>query len=282
MTSEQVGMCLGTLAPDPMTCDEAAFADMVAGTAQAGFRTVAVWPLHTAAMGDERARRVLDDAGLRVAAVEAVYGWGGGDTPDARGEVRTLCGFAERMGADIVGACVFEPLLTDVDATTAGFAAICDEAAEHGQRVALEFLPWTGIADLATAWRIIDGAGRANGGLLLDTWHWTRQPGGPDFELLRRIPGDRIFYLQLCDAAPTRGDDVMGEAMTNRLLPGDGVVDFTALLDALDDMGADPWVAAEVFNTRLAGRGPAEMARAVRERATAAVRRALPQSMNSR
>ena len=65
-----------------------------------------------------------------------------------------------------------------------------------------EFLPWTGIPDLATAWRIVESAARENAGILLDTWHWQRQPGGPAVDVLRGIPGDRIPVLQVCDCRP--------------------------------------------------------------------------------
>ena len=102
-------------------------------------------------------------------------------------------------------------------------------------------------------------------------WHWQRQPGGPDFELLSRIPGERIHYVQVCDATDSPQPDLFAEAMSARVLPGDGVVDVKALVDALRGIGADPYIAAEVFNAGLAARGPAVMAAAVRDACTAAL-----------
>src|SRR2546422_560660 len=77
----------------------------------------------------------------------------------------------------------------------------------------------------APAWRTGEGAGQAKGGILLDLWHWHRQPGGPAFELLSRIPGERIHYVQVCDATDSPQPDVFAGAMSARVLPGDGVVD---------------------------------------------------------
>jgi sugar phosphate isomerase/epimerase len=58
----------------------------------------------------------------------------------------------------------------------------------------------------------------------------------------------------------------MVEAMTSRLLPGDGVVDFPALLAGLAAIEARPFVATEVFNPSLvADRGPAGAATAMRD-----------------
>ena len=77
--------------------------------------------------------------------------------------------------------------------------------------------------------------------------------------MLRSIPGSRLGYLQLCDAASDAGPDPMTEAMSSRLLPGEGVVDFRGVLAALGAIGAEPVVATEVFNPALlvARGGPA-------------------------
>ena len=90
-----------------------------------------------------------------------------------------------------------------------------------------------------------------------------------------RCPRERIAYLQLCDAGPAPQPDVYVEAMTARRLPGDGVVDLAALLGALDEIGARPFVASEVFSTELAALGPAEAARRVHD-ACAALRSLVP------
>jgi hypothetical protein len=37
-------------------------------------------------------------------------------------------------------------------------------------------------------------------GIVVDCWHWQRQPGGPDLSSWI-APRRRIAYLQLCDAA---------------------------------------------------------------------------------
>jgi sugar phosphate isomerase/epimerase len=171
--------------------------------------------------------------------------------------------FAAALGAHTVVACRLEAGLDPARAAD-GFAALCALAAEHGLRICVEFLPWSGIADLATAWRLVTDAGAPNGGILIDTWHWVRQPGGPDLDLLARIPGERIHYVQLGRAADERAENLFAEAMTARLplapaaTPAGEVVG--ALFATLGKIGADPYVAVEVFNTDLAATGPAAMA----------------------
>ena len=96
--------------------------------------------------------------------------------------------------------------------------------------------------------------------------HWHHQDGGPDFDLLEQIPGERIHYVQACDTVPPRaaGGDYMQQAMGNRRLPGEGDVDIARLLRTLDAIGADPWFAYEVFNQGLAAGGAETMARTLR------------------
>jgi sugar phosphate isomerase/epimerase len=131
--------------------------------------------------------------------------------------------------------------------------------------VCLEFLPWTAVAQLATAWALVQKTGLANVGLVLDTWHFRRQPGGPDYEVLEAIPGDRVRYVQVSDAAAEPEADLMTEALTRRLLPGDGVIDFDRLQSSLAAIGADPVYATEVYNTPLALTGAQDIALALQQ-----------------
>ena len=85
------------------------------------------------------------------------------------------------------------------------FAGLCDRAAEHGLLVALEFVPESSVPDASVAARIIRDADRPNGGVCLDAWHHFR--GANDEALLRELPADKVFLLQLCDGTMVPEDD---------------------------------------------------------------------------
>lgn len=268
-----VGMCVAALLPDPMVCDLESFAAIARATADAGFETISLWPMHARAVGFERAAEILAGTGLRMPVVEAAMQWSRGDTPELRAEIDEFVAAAERFGARIAGACMLEPRLASLERAAEGFGILCEALGRHGLQVSLEFLPWTGVPDLATAWRIVEAAGSAYGGILLDTWHWQRQPGGPAPDLLRRIPGERISYLQLCDCAALPAPDAFTEAMTDRRLPGQGSVDFGAVQALLDEIGATPFAAAEIFSAELLARGTGQAARAMRRACSDVLRR---------
>jgi sugar phosphate isomerase/epimerase len=142
----------------------------------------------------------------------------------------------------------------------AGLAALCDLAADRGLAISLEFMPFSGVPTIADAVRLVEAADRENLGFVLDTWHWTRQPGGPDLATLRSIPPERIHLFQLNDTAAVPGEDLRLETL-DRLLPGEGTADIRGLAAVLDEIGATPVVVSEVFSTSLAALEPAENAR---------------------
>jgi sugar phosphate isomerase/epimerase len=155
-----------------------------------------------------------------------------------------------------------------MEATVANLAAVADRAAEVDVAICVEFLPWSGIPDITTCWEILRRTEQPNVGVLLDSWHWHRQPGGPygrHAETLASMPGEAIRVFQLCDAGAEPWDDPMAECLADRPLPGEGVVDHDHLFGLLRDISADPVVAPEVFNTGLTALGMGPMARRIVE-----------------
>jgi sugar phosphate isomerase/epimerase len=152
------------------------------------------------------------------------------------------------------------------------FGGLCDRAAGFGARVHLEFIPFTIVRTLRIAWDLVRAAGRPNGGLVFDTWHFFR--GEPDFDVLETVPGDRIFCVQLDDAlAVPRG--TLREETSHRLLPGDGALDLVTAIRALHRIGALRWVGPEVISPDLAALPVAEAAALAVDRTRAVVAAAL-------
>jgi sugar phosphate isomerase/epimerase len=108
-----------------------------------------------------------------------------------------------------------------------GIRSVGEEGRRCGVRVVLEPVQrefahyWTIVSSLAEAAALVDEAG-AEVGLMYDVWHLWREP----LDEIGRYR-DRIGGVHVADwREPTRNTN-------DRILPGDGVIDFGPILEAL-------------------------------------------------
>jgi sugar phosphate isomerase/epimerase len=183
-------------------------------------------------------------------------GWDGPPAPSAVEVVDR----AAAMGARSITVIEVTGVAPPLEMAAAAFATLCDLARQAGILMHIEPFPWSGISDFGFAADIVAGAGRSNGGILLDTWHLFR---GPDLGLApARLDPRTIFGLQINDVRPAARDSVPYEAMHDRLLPGAGAAgaDIRKLLLELRDVGCDAPMGVEVFSDELAMLPPREIA----------------------
>lgn len=257
-------LCLGAIGTT-------SFAERVRAAAANGFAGISMWMSHydearAEGLSNADMRAILDREGVALAMLEYITAWAKGPAERAAAveETARICGIARELGSDTVLAVTMEPAI-DPTAATEGLALACDVASGYGQRLGVEFLPWTGIPNLAAAWPLVRDAGRPNAGLVLDTWHWFRS--GPDPDLLRTIPGEKVIHLQISDAPAEPEPNVVEETIGRRLLPGEGDIDLAGLLRLLDETGRQGPTAVEVFSDWLRGHAPVEGARLAAEAA---------------
>ncbi|MGK7235540.1 sugar phosphate isomerase/epimerase family protein [Streptomyces hygroscopicus] len=226
----------------------------VAAAAGAGFAGIGlrVSDYSHADMSDGQIRDLLDRHGVRVLEMEHNWDWAKGE--DAAEEA--MFSFADRIGIRHLNVPMFaEHPLPDL---VEPFGALCDRAAEHGVLVGFEFLPYSHVRTLGEAWQVVAAAGRPNGGITLDLWHWFRSGARP--EDLAGIPPLRDHHPSAVRRTPPARprSDRRGPA---RLLPGQGAGDTLGVLRALRDHGVSAPVSVEVFSDDLDTRPAAEAAR---------------------
>ena len=243
------------------------FEQRVAAAADAGYVGIGLWfgdyvKLRSEGRTDADLRAVLDHHGLRVTEFEALRGWAGqGDAlATSREQEATIHAMADALGPG--GSFqVLGPYPGPPEQAAEALAGVCDRAAEHGLRGAIEFLPeMTNIPDAGSAWELAQLADRPNAGLCVDSWHVFR--GGRGLALLEQIPAERIFCVQINDGPEPRVyDDYYRDCTETRLPPGDGNFDLPAFIRTIDDLGvATPW-SVEVLSRELqATETPAELA----------------------
>ena len=205
-----------------------------AGYSHVGLRLIPATPTEvrhpmigdTPLVRETRAR--LDATGIRVLDIEILR-----LTPQTR--VAGDCLAAIETGASL-GATFALVAGNDPDEARLAdrFAELCDLAARYRIRPHLEFMAWTDAKDLVQAARIVERAGRANGGILIDAFHFSRSRCR--IADIAGVPAARFGYLQLNDvpaAIPATNDGIVAEARAERRFPGDGDLDLAALVGAL-------------------------------------------------
>jgi sugar phosphate isomerase/epimerase len=248
------------------------FQRRIAATRAGNFTGLSLWGrdyqvARDEGLSDTDIRLLLADHGLAVAELDPAWWWlpGAADIrmpPEHDGErifafgERELFAVADAVGARSLNAVDVFGGPWSLDEAATAFAGLCDRAAEHGLLVHLEFLPWSRIPDLTTAWQVVREAGRTNGGLMLDAWHYFRS--APDGELLRSIPGASILGVQLCDAPAAAETNPLHATLHERLLPGDGELALGTLLADLRATGTRAPLGVEAFSDALHAVDPEE------------------------
>ncbi|NGO68865.1 sugar phosphate isomerase/epimerase family protein [Streptomyces boncukensis] len=200
-------------------------------------------------------RGVLDSHGVAIGELQILFAWHFGDSypeyqqmaRDREQHMYELCG---TFGIDRIKTVIMTP--TDLPPhaeVVERFAAVCDRAAEHGVSVAMETQSVHPGFDYADTADLILDADRPNGGFVVDAWHFFRDPD--PWTALDRLPADKIFGLELRDAAAEPHESRLDDCLHHNKLPGEGDFDLVRLIRELDAKGVDVRISAEILSAEL-------------------------------
>jgi sugar phosphate isomerase/epimerase len=154
-------------------------------------------------------------------------------------------------------------LVSSVEVSDAvyGRVAACAEIFNgSGVRLALEFLPYSGIRTLAAARDVCARVGYEACGILIDTLHLLRS-GGTSHDVAA-LSAAEIACVQLADAPAELPADLADESRNARLLPGAGAFDTPGFVAALHNIGYTGTVSVEVLSAQLRTLSPDALAAA--------------------
>jgi sugar phosphate isomerase/epimerase len=194
-------------------------------------------------MGLWTLRAMLEDNGIVHIEVEMLGDWFATGERRRRSDAirRDLLEAAQVLGARHikVGGEIhghpwpFEKMASD-------FHDLCRDAADIGSRIAFEIMPFGTIADLASGMRLVETAGHAAGGLILDLWHVARS--NIDFADVAALPGRYLFAVELDDADSSVVGTMLEDTLDRRQLCGEGALDVPSFIAAIRATGFDgPW-----------------------------------------
>lgn len=235
---------LSTLSLANLTVGRTPQTELIEAAAAAGFgkvgpllMTATSQPLQYEVIGQPKVIRevkaALKDTGVRVFDIEAFV-----ISPETDlDRFKPALELGAELGASHISAIGTEFSSADSFLSTKQrvdlFANLCDQAAQFGLTVGVEFMLYRDIRTWQEALQLVEASGCRNAGLILDLLHFHRA-GGRAADLAN-IPVTRLAYAQLCDCTGTSPalDGLPLEARTSRLHLGDGVISLNSILDQL-------------------------------------------------
>jgi sugar phosphate isomerase/epimerase len=196
-------------------------------------------------------KSILEDTGMKYFELEILMDW------YLDGEARTKSDHCRRrfieLGAGLgmrnlkIGANPFDKNPADFARMTDEFAKLCQDVATIGATVAIEFMPFSPIRNVAEALKVAEGANQPNGGLMVDHWHVAR--AGTPYSEVARIPARFIKGVELDDVGAQVKGSLFDDSTFNRQLCGEGAGDCRAFVDALEQAGCTlPYYGVELIS----------------------------------
>ncbi len=167
----------------------------------------------------------------------------------------------QELGTDLVLVCssCHPQALGGIDRAAADFYELGERAAKRNLRVGFEALAWgRHVNDHRDAWEIVRRPDHKNVGLILDSFHTLARKIDP--ETIRRIPGDKIFFVQLADA-PLIDMDLLYWSRHFRNMPAEGDLPVVDFMKAVMATGYSGPVSLEIFNDQFRGGHPKTIAK---------------------
>jgi sugar phosphate isomerase/epimerase len=230
------------------------FTDRIAAAATAGFAGLGMLlrdyqDASSSGLSDADLRKIVDDLDVCVPEVEFLSGWwlDGEEGAAARESESQLLHMADLFGARHlnVRAGARSDSQADIEDAASMFAGLCDRAADHGLLVAMEFMGISEIKDVGAANELVRLADRANGGLVIDAYHYFRSTSTE--EDLREVASDQVNCIQLSDLIG-EGEWSLEETTQRRMPCGEGDLDLVGLINVLDEMGSVAPASVEILS----------------------------------
>ncbi len=154
----------------------------------------------------------------------------------------------QELGAPLILVCsnIQPDASGEVELVADQLYQLAERASRRGLRIGFEALAWASKIKLfAQAWKAVEFANHPHLGLILDSFHTLALRDDP--APIAKLPGDKIFFVQLADA-PWVNTDVLSHSRHYRCFPGQGEFDMAAFTAAALDAGYTGPLSLEIFN----------------------------------
>jgi len=245
------------------TLPDVSFRTRVECASHAGFQAISLFPegFHKARENEGLSaadmKKILADNNIYIAELDPMLSW----IPDIHptNDEEIFYRIAESIGARSINVVHAGVEQLPEHQIVAALGGLCERAAKYDLLVHIEFLPWTQINSITSAYRIVEQVNQINLGIMFDSWHHFRSQ--TDNSDLLKIPGSSIFAIQLNDAPQNSAYDIFTETLQHRLLPGEGDINLREIISYFKQIGVTAPVGIEVFSLALSRIAPQLLAK---------------------
>jgi sugar phosphate isomerase/epimerase len=229
------------------------FGDRVQVAAKAGFKGIGIWHtdlehilLHRTL---DEMKKILDDNGMKYIELEFLTDWflDGARKAESDSRKKRLFEASAILRAKHVKVGDFYNSPCPMPRIIESFAALCKEAETFGAVIGFEIMGSAMINNIQDALTMVETAGAANGGLIVDIYQvanlgWTCKE-------ISRIPLKYLTNVELNDGTLPGSPN---HDPSNRKLCGEGEYDIKGFIRCVKNMGyTGPW-GVEVISEKLA------------------------------
>ena len=148
------------------------------------------------------------------------------------------------------------PKAKAIEMTADRLSRIARVAGEYGVGVGFEFLAEASASTVHDAVEVLNSAGAANVGLIIDTFHC--HAGRSTLSELNNFPMDRLWIVHFNDVEPGEPETLTDE---ERVLPGKGVIKLREYEKWLKDREWNGWLSVEMFRPEYWRQDPLHVAK---------------------
>ncbi len=232
--------------------------------AKAGYAAIELWHDHMDAHLKnggtlKEIRQAIDDSGLKVPTTIYLAGWfqpAGPEHETALTEVKRRLEQAAAVGAEFSIAGPPQGK-ADRDLGAKHYAELLELGKSYGVKPAFEYLGFVDdINTIDDAIDIITRSGHPEATVVVDPFHCWR--GGGSAASIAKLRADQIAISHFNDSPANPPANKQQDS--DRVMPGDGVVDLKFYCDQLTAIGYDRYLSLELFRDDLYAKDPLEVA----------------------
>ena len=204
-------------------------------------------------------RRIAADLGLRILLFQPFRDFEAAPRERMRknfDRAESKFDLMEQLGGDLMLVCsnISPDSINDDSVAADDLRALGERAARRGFRIGYEALAWgRNVNTFAHAWKIVQEADHPAVGLVVDSFHTFAIDD--DDAPIAKLPGDRIFFVQLADA-PAMRLDPLSWSRHFRNFPGQGALPVTRFMRNVLASGYSGPISLEIFNDEFRAAPP--------------------------